>query len=338
MIALVTGSNGFIGSALCRELLNSGYQVRAFHRASSNTTSLDGLAVEHCLGDLGDRDSITSATKGVDVVFHIAALYRAARFADQEYWKVNFEGTKNLFEVAQQAGVKKVIHCSTTGVLGSVKNPPVDETAPYDPCDVYQESKLAAEKYALEQYKNQFVEGCVIRPAMVWGPGDTRIFKLFKGIAKGILPIVGDGKTWCHWVLVDDLVRAFRIAAEHSDVNGEIFTIAGERPVTLEHTMNTIAKEYGVRLFPFKIPVLPFQLIGDLFELICKPFGIEPPIHRRRADFFIKHRAFKTAKAIERLGYKASLPFEDECRLVANWYVSAGWISTSRKLSQSLVP
>lgn len=327
LTALVTGAPGFVGSNLCRELLSHGYKVKALHRKSSKLEALKGLDLELVQGDLSDQRSLLTACRDVDLVFHIAAVYREAKFPDQVYWDINLEGTRNLLEASKECEVKRFIFCSTTGVHGGIKTPPADESYPYNPDDVYQQSKTEAEKLVLEWFNSGRIDGCVIRPTMIWGPADTRLFKLFKGVASRRLPIIGDGQVLRHWVLVSDLARGFRLAAENPRSKAQIYLIAGERPVTLEHTMQTIAKQYGVKLLPFKIPAKPLQLLGSCVEKICKPFGIEPPIHRRRVDFFVKHRAFDYSKARRELGYQPTHSFEDECRLVAKWYVDNSWIS-----------
>ncbi len=325
--ALVTGAPGFVGSHLCRELSTHGYHVRALHRAGSNLSKLKGLELEYVVGDINDPASLEAALQGVDYVFHIAALYRQAKFPDAEYWKVNFEGTKNLLEAAKKCGVKRFLHCSTTGVHGNIDNPPANEQYRYDPHDVYQESKTEAEKLVKDWLQRGEIDGCIIRPTMIWGPEDTRIFKMFKGIAKRKLPLIGPGTTLNHWILVEDLARAFRLAAESPASSGQLYLIGGERVVTLEHTMKTIAKTYGVNLLPFRIPAWPIQMLGSVVEALCRPFGIEPPIHRRRADFFIKSRAFDCSKAQRELGFKPRFSFEEEAAYVARWYQEHGWLA-----------
>jgi nucleoside-diphosphate-sugar epimerase len=324
--ALVTGATGFVGSRLCRELTENRYSVKAMVRKNSRLTNIMGLEMETVEAELTDTESLKKAVEGVDVVFHIAALYREAKFPDSVYWQVNLDGTKHLLEAAKSAGVKKFIYCSTIGVHSHIKNPPADETEPYAPTDVYQESKTEAEKYVLTKFRENYIQGCVIRPAMIWGPNDTRFLKFFKGISKRKLPLIGGGEILCHWILVDDLVRAFRFAAESEKSNGQVYIIAGERPVTLKYTMQKIAENLKVKLLPFRIPVLPIQIAGSIVETICKPFGIEPPLHRRRADFFTKNRAFNTSKAASELGFKPSHTFEDEVKLVSNWYKENGWL------------
>lgn len=325
--AFVTGGTGFIGSRLCHELAGRGVRVLALVRSGSDRSKLAGLPVEFVEGDVTDLSSLRAGMAGCDTVFHMAALYREAKFPDAVYWKVNLDGTRNVLDAAKEVGVRYVSYCSTTGVLGDIKHPPADEATPYAPLDVYQESKTEAEKLVLERLRSGFIAGSVIRPTMVWGPHDTRLFKLFKGIATRSLPIVGDGKTWCHWVLVDDLVRGFRLAAESPyRTSAGLYTVGGERPVTLEHTMRTIAGVYGVKLLPFKVPVAPIQLAGSLVEAACAPFGIEPPLHRRRVDFFVKNRSFDCSKASRDFGYRPTYTFEEEAALTARWYLENGWL------------
>lgn len=333
--ALVTGANGFIGTRLCQELVENGIQVRALHRPSSDIRRLQNLPVELKLGDVTNPASLLEAMKGVDTVFHTAALYREARFGNEMYWKVNFEGTKNVLEAAKASSVSYLSYCSTTGVLGSIKNPPADENHSYGPLDVYQESKTEAEKLVLQWFKEGKIKGSVIRPAMVWGPHDTRLFKLFRGVANRSLPIIGDGKTLCHWILVDDLVKAFRLAALTSRSHGQLYIIGGDRPVTIQYTMEKIAECLDVKLLPFKVPAWPIQLAGTVFENLCKPFGIEPILHRRRVDFFVKHRAFDCSKAKEELGFSPTYTFENEVRFVTQWYLDNGWLSKTSDVSSS---
>ena len=325
-IAVVTGANGFVGSFVCRELLKNGYTVRALHRKNSKLDTIKDLSVETLIADVVDKDSLLKAFQGADFVFHIAAIFREAKHPESAYFEVNTQGTQNVLDAAIESSVKKVIHCSTIGVHSSIKNPPADESEPYCPADVYQESKCAGEKLALEYFRSGRIFGAVIRPAVIWGPGDTRFLKLFKGLAHGKIPMIGNGKILTHWIYVTDLARAFRLAAEKDIKSGEIFIIAGKRPAELNEVYSLIAKHYGQKLFPFKIPVWPFQLIGSIVEALCLPFGIEPPIHRRRADFFTKNRAFNVKKAESQLSYIPEHTLEEEVKLIASWYQKNRWI------------
>ena len=323
---IVTGANGFVGSNLCRELLFNGYHVKALYRRGSNTKILEGLDVDLVEGDICDPESLLNAVEGCNGVFHIAALFRQAKNPDKVYWDVNVEGVKNVFDVAIKAGVKKIIHCSTVGVHGHIPNPPANEQEDYRPGDIYQDTKAAGERLALAYFKENKIKGAVIRPAMVWGQGDERTLKLFKGIARKRLPLIGNGKTLLHWVLVSDLAKSFRLCYESEVEDGEIFIISGQECITIERLYNEIARAFNVNPPKFKIPALPVQILGSIFETIYIPLGKEPPIYRRRVDFFTKTRCFDYSKARKLLGFKPAKNFDEEVTLIANWYKKNGWI------------
>jgi nucleoside-diphosphate-sugar epimerase len=324
--ALVTGAAGFVGSEVCRELISNGYQVTALVRETSDRSALAGLPVTFVIGDITDRASLYAAFPGHEYVFHIAALFRETTVSDQAFFDVNVSGTKNVLEVSRDVGVKRLIYCSTTGVTGDIKNPPGDESSPYAPRDVYQRSKTDAEKYLFAEMANPKTEIVIIRPIMIWGPGDTRLFKLFKGIKRGRMPIIGDGKTLFHFVLVSDLARGFRLAAEIEAAKGNLYLIGGKEIVPISRVFETIAQEVGGKVLPFRIPLLPVLLLAKLCELVCKPFGIAPPLYPRRVDFYAKTRAFCCKKASKELGFEAQNSFEQEVKITADWYRRHGWI------------
>lgn len=322
--AIVTGAAGFVGSAVCRELVDNGYEVTAFVRASSSLRALEQLPIRFAEGDITDEDSLLRAFPGHDYVFHIAALFRETTVSDEDFFRVNLGGTQSVLKIAEQVGIKRLIYCSTTGVTGDIKNPPGDETSPYAPRDVYQRSKTAAEKYLLEASKASRTEIVVIRPIMIWGPGDTRLGKLFTGIRAGRMPILGDGKTLFHFVLVSDLARGFRLAAESPKAPGNVYLIGGREILPITDVFKIIAEEVGGRIPPFRIPLWPVMALAWLCESVCKPLGIAPPIYPRRVDFYAKNRAFSCKKAKEDLSYEAHQSFRDEVKLIADWYRAQG--------------
>ncbi len=324
--ALVTGAAGFVGASVCRELLAHGYSVTALVRDTTKRDALAGLDISYAIGDITDSASLRKAIPGHEFVFHIAALFRETRFPDHVYFDVNFGGTKNVLEVCRESGVRRLIYCSTTGVTGDIKDPPGDETSPYAPRDVYQESKTEAEKFLLAEMKNTGTEIVVIRPIMIWGPRDTRLLKMFRGIKRGRMPIIGFGKTLFHFVMVDDLARGFRLAAEVENAKGNLYLIGGREIVPIDRVFKVIAKEVGGRVWPFRIPKTPIMALAWLCELVCKPFGIEPPLYRRRVEFFTKTRAFSCEKARRELGFETANSFEQEVKIIADWYKINGWL------------
>lgn len=326
---LVTGATGFVGGHLARRLLKDGHDVSVLVRKTSDAAVVDelrnlGAKIEY--GDVVDRDSVFAAVAGKDVVFHIAALFREAKFLDQVYWDVNVRGTENVLDAVEHHGCERMVHCSTIGVHSDIPNPPADETEEYRPADIYQVTKVEGEKLAKERFESGRIKGTIIRPAMIWGDGDRRLLKLFRGVARRRLPIIGTGKTLTHWIYVHDLVESFILAAEKDEAVGQTYIIAGNDPQTLETVVQMVADVAGVKPLKMKIPAGPIQLLGSIVERICRPFGIEPPIHRRRVDFFTKSRAFDTSKAKRELGFKPRYDFETEVKQIYNWYKQHGWL------------
>jgi nucleoside-diphosphate-sugar epimerase len=326
---LVTGATGFTGSHVTKLLREEGYKVRALVRDKSRVPSFltEDEEIELAEGSLDDASTLTDAVSQVSDVLHIAAAFRKANCPDSYFFKVNALGTKALLDASVAAGVKRFIHCSTVGVHSNSKVLPTDESAPYSPGDVYQRSKVEAEKTTLEYLRSGKIRGLVIRPGMIYGPGDMRTLKLFKMVAEQRFFYVGKGATFVHFVDVRDLARAFLLAMNRSELSGEVFIIAGERSVPLRQAVEYIASCFGVKPPALHIPVRPMQLLGTLCETVCVPLGIEPPLFRRRVDFFTKDRCFDVSKARSVLGFRPQQSFEAEIRDIIEWYGKHDFIS-----------
>lgn len=325
-VYLVTGAAGEVGFQVAKLLCDEGFKARAMVRASSDRSALSTLPLEIVEADLTDQQSLERAFEGVEGVFHIAAVYRESGLTDETFYDVNARGTQRVFDAAVAAGVRRVVHCSTGGVLGDIKNPPGSHLTPYNPGDVYQRSKVEAEKIALEYYRSGKMRGAIIRPAMVYGPGDTRHLKLFRMVARRRFFYVGAGDKSVHFIDIRDLARGFLLAMQHSEVNAEIYHIAGGRPMSLKQAVNTIAICIGVEEPWIHLPKRFMQWAGSACELICKPFGIAPPLYRRRVDFFTKARFFDTEKAQRELGFHPRQSFEAEIRDTVAWYRERGML------------
>ena len=323
---LVTGATGFAGGHLARRLLDDGLEVRALVRPGTDAECLIRAGAEVVRGDLSVSESVRAAMAGVETVYHIAALFREAKHPDSAYWAANYDGTINMLSAAHQAGVRRFVHCSTVGVLGHIADPPADETTPYNPGDVYQRSKCEAEQAALEFQRTHGLPVVVIRPAGIYGPGDVRWLKLFRSIARGRFAMIGSGRTLIHWIYVSDLVDAFRLAAESPDCVGQVYIIAGERYVTLNELAGTIAKVVGARIPRLHVPMSPVRIASAICEDLCRSIRIEPPLYRRRVDFFVKNRAFCTQKARRELGYSPKVDLDEGIARTAAWYRDRGML------------
>jgi nucleoside-diphosphate-sugar epimerase len=319
---LVTGTTGFTGGYLCRRLVVEGYEVRGLSLPGIDAQELEKDGVRIFRGDLTKKETLLEPVQGVDVIYHIAAVYREENIPKKVFWAVNYEGTKNLLEVAEQAGIRRFVHCSTVGVQGEIQNPPASEEAPYNPGDYYQESKMEGELVALDFFRNRRLSGVVFRPVGIYGPGDMRFLKLFRYIRNGTFRMFGSGEVLYHLTYIDDLIDGILLVGEKPNIEGEIFTLAGGRYTTLNELVGIIANVLGVTVPRRHFPVWPLWLAGAVCELLCSPFRVHPPIYRRRVDFFIKDRAFDIRKAREKLGYQPKVDLQTGLTKTAEWYRS----------------
>jgi nucleoside-diphosphate-sugar epimerase len=324
--AFVTGGSGFTGSYLCRALVDKGYQVKALVRKSSKTDHLAELGIQLVEGDLADLNSLEGIIKDVDLVFHVAALYRQEGVSKELFTRVNLDATRVLLDESIKAGVKRFVHCSTVGVQGEITNPPAPEDAPYNPGDHYQVSKLEGEKLALSYFKENKIDGVVVRPVGIYGPGDTRFLKLFRHIYKGNFKMIGKGNVLYHLTFVEDLADGIILAGETPDASGNIYTIGGNEYLPLEKLVKLLGQVMNKKVSKFHIPLWPVYIAAFLCEMLCRPLKIEPPLYRRRLDFFTKDRAFDISRAKKELNYNPKVPLPEGLKRTFLWYKENGWL------------
>jgi nucleoside-diphosphate-sugar epimerase len=323
---LVTGGTGFTGSHLCRRLVAEGYTVRVLVRETSNRDALKGLAVEWAEGDLGDRSALAQATQGIDTVYHIAALFRPENVSRQQMQATNVEGTRHLLDASIKAGVKRFVHCSTVGVHGDIKHPPANEKTPYAPGDYYQDSKTDGEKLVLQYGAEGRLPIVVFRPGGIFGPGDLRFLKLFKAIQTRRFMMFGSGQVLYQLIYIDDLIDGILRCGTQDAALGNAYILTGAAPVTLNDLVQEIASVLQVPPPWLRLPVMPLYWAGFVCETICKPLGINPPLYRRRVDFFRKTRSFDISKAQQELTFQPHVEFRAGLKRTADWYRAQGYL------------
>ncbi len=327
MKILVTGGTGFTGKALVRRLLDAGHKVVALdYKDGHKTQELREWGAEVVIGSVTDVGVVRRCIEGVEVVHHLAAAFREMNVPETHYFDVNVEGTRNVLEAALARGVRKFIYCSTCGVHGNVDHPPAGEDAPIQPADYYQRTKYEAEPIVQEFFRRG-LKTVILRPAAIYGPGDPeRFFLIFKRVATGTFPMFGNGKTLYHPLYIDNLVDSFLQAMEPGRGDGEAYLIADEEYVGIEDLVRRIARALGVSVKIPHYPVLPLVVAGHVFETICKPFKITPPIFPRRVDWYRQNRAFKIEKAVRDLGYRPRIGLDEGLKRTADWYRLEGYL------------
>lgn len=324
MRALVTGATGFTGGHLARTLAAAGVSVRALVRDPKSAVELKASGIEPVAGDLRDSAALAVAASGVDVVYHVAAVYRQAGISRDTYRAINATAVGSIVEAAARGGARRVVHCSTVGVHGDVEHPPANEDAPLRPGDIYQVTKLEGEDIAREAGRTFGTEVVIVRPSGIYGPGDRRLLKLFRGVVRKRLPMLGSGEIYYHLTYIDDLVEGFRLAGEQPAAANRTYILAGPEVTTLNKVVELIAEVAGVNPPRLHLPVWPFWIAGALCEAVCVPFGIEPPIYRRRVDFYTKSRAFDISRARHELGYAPRVSLREGVTRTLEGYRRAG--------------
>jgi nucleoside-diphosphate-sugar epimerase len=308
-------------------LAGRGYPVRALIRDQAQAQPLEDIGAQVTVGDIRDPAAVARALAGIHTVYHLAAVFRRAGVRDSEYREVHVDATRRLVEESAAAGVRRFVHCSTVGVHGDVGwDTPANEDAPLHPGDIYQLTKLEGEQTARETAEQTGLPLTVVRPGPIYGPGDRRLLKLFGGVARRRFLLLGNGSPHFQMVYIDDLVEGFRLAAETAEAAGRTYIITGGQAPTLNELVHEIAEVAHVPAPRFRLPVWPFSMAGVLCEAICVPLGIEPPIFRRRVNFFTNNRWFDTSRARNELGFVPRIRLREGIQRTLESYRRLGWV------------
>lgn len=325
MKVLVTGASGFIGRALTRKLLARGDQVRALVRDRAKLVAAGIEPHEVVEGDVTDQRCLEHATRDIEIVYSIAGVFRDASLSDSDYRAVNVDAVRGVHEAASAAGVRRIVHCSTCGIHGSINGKPANEDYPLQPVGIYEETKAEGEQLALSLGRANGLEVTALRPTPVYGPGDTRLLKLFKLAHRRPVVMIGPGTADYHLVYIEDLTDAFVLAAHAPEAAGQAFLIGGPEIPSLNDIFRTLAAIEGREQPPtVRLPARPIWLAGWLCEAVCRPLGVDPPIYRRRVEFFTNNRAYDIGKARRLLGYEPKVGMRDGLKATADWYRSQG--------------
>jgi len=311
---------------MARWLKSKGDDVRVMVRDPSRASALAAQGIEVVAGDLTNTPSLRRAAAGCDVVYNIAALYRTAGLPADRYRQVNAVGVAEVVDAAAAAGARRVVQCSTVGVHGHIAGAPANENAPLAPGDVYQDTKLEGERLGAAAAARQGIEFVIARPSGIYGEGDRRLFKLFGKVAQRRFLLLGDGRIHYHLTYVEDVCEGMRLCGVTPAAAGRIYIIAGAEIPTLREVMDLTAEIAHVPPSRLRLPVWPVWLAGALCEAACKPFGISPPLYRRRVDFFTKSRAFDISRARRELGFDPRVSLRDGIARTLEWYREQRWI------------
>jgi dihydroflavonol-4-reductase len=331
MRLLVTGGTGFIGSHLAEEGRRRGADVVVLGltgrpEEQANAELLSRKGVEVISGSITDPELCRRAARGVTHIFHLAVAMREGGKSDEFFESINLDGTRHLLEAASAQRVQRFVYCGTIGIYGHRAPGITSETSPLAPGNIYERTKVSAERQVREFAENCGLSAVVLRPADVYGPRDQRLLKLFKGVNRGRFPLFGAGQGRRHMVYVDDVVSAFFKACERDEAVGQGLIVAGPSACTLRELIDEITRATGSRRYGFRLPLAPMLALAAVVEDACAKLKIDPPIYRRRMDFFYSDSEFDISRARRVLDWEPRVGLREGIRRTLEDYRAAGQV------------
>lgn len=328
---LITGATGFIGCRLAELWHASGRELTATGMVRSEVeeeraAALHSAGVPLMEADLAVPGKLDEACRDVDTIVHLAAAQHEANVHDEYFTRVNVQATRELVRHAAEQGVRRFFYASSIGVYGIAGDSSIDENTALAPDNAYGRSKAAAEAMLAQEQDRHGMQVFIGRIGETYGPWDRRLLKLYLGIGKGRFWMVGDGGNLHQPVHVDDLAFAIDRLLDTPAAAGQPVILCGDDAVTTRQMCDSIAASLGKNLSRWKIPMGPMMLAAGAMESTMGRAGIQPPLHRRRLDFFRKSLEFSTERRDALLGLPPQRAFADGARETAEWYRNHQWL------------
>ena len=328
MRAFVTGGTGFIGGHLVERLLAAGHEVRALARESSDVSHLRQLGVETARGDLRDGAALRPLLRGVEVVYHNAALVGDwGRWRD--FSEVALAGTGYLLAAAVSSNVSRIVHMSSASIYGlrRVRGRTVSEELPPAPrpwrWDYYGRAKAGAERIVQQHQSAGRIGATILRPTIVYGPRDRTVLpRLAALLRNGQLTIVGSGENRLHLVYVRDVAEAALRAGTELVAVGETYHVEGKRDITQRGFMEAIADLVGAPRPRRSLPLYLSYSLGFFQEAWGHASRRQTPPGRTRYLVALAggEADFDTSRAERDLGWKPQVSFEEGLARTAEWW------------------
>lgn len=305
----ITGIGGFIGLRMAERARANGWTVRGLDLSPAGAERARAAGAEVVVGSVNDAAAVAAALQGADWVFHTAAIVEEDGPRDL-YERVNIEGTRTVCNVAQQLGVRRLVHLSSVMVYGFDYPQDVAEDGPVDgQGNVYNDTKLASERVALSFNDPQRLGVIVIRPGDVYGRGSLPwVTRPVQMLRRGVFMLPGRGSGVINHVHVDNLIDGVMLAVDH-DAIGEAFNITDGVATRCDAFFAPHARLAGVRRVP-ALPTWAVMLLMRLSQPWWRLRGQTPPASPTALRFLLRRHRYSIAKAQARLGYQPRIDLE----------------------------
>ena len=312
--AFVTGGSGFIGGHLVRRLVGDGRRVRALARSERSAETVAGLGAEPVRGDLDDPGAIRAGAEGCELAFHAAAavLEWGPR---EEFVRANVTGTQNVLRGCRDAGVRRLVHVGTEAAL--MNGQPlvqVNESAPLRPDSkaLYPATKALAEQAVIAAADDGF-DTLVVRPRLVWGPGDTTILPgLVEAVGSKRFSWIGGGHHLTATTHVDNVVEGLLLGAERGRP-GEAYFVTDGEPIEFRDFATRLLATQGVEAPERNTPPFVARTAAPLVEGVWRLLGRDsaPPVTRLAVWLASLECTIDISKARSELGYEPVITREE---------------------------
>jgi len=322
MSILITGATGYLGSKLTQILADRGESIRLLNRSDSKVKAFDRPEITIVRGDIKNKESLKRAMQGVNRVYHMAAYARLWSRDPLIYQTINVEGTRNVLDAAMEAGIKKMVHTSTAGVVGPSGDKPMNEEMQRIAgfFNLYKKTKSEAENLCMT-YARKGLPVTIVNPSRVYGPGVdtgsnpiTKIVELYLREKWYVIP--GSGNDLGSYCFVDDVIDGHLKAMEKGR-NGERYLFGGVN-VSFNDLIESISKLSGVnrRLLHIPFPILLMFSKAQLWKASLS--GKPPMITPEWAKKYKYNWPLDSSKAIRELGYNVR-PLDEGIQLTIDW-------------------
>ena len=345
-MALVTGAPGWLGTRLARTLIEGLPDVPALAQGSpdrpvrcltlrgqdvSSLASISGN-IEIIEGDLRDAESVASFTRDAQgaTLFHSAGVIHPARRV-KEFYEVNVQGTKNLLEAAEKAGIRRFIHVSSNSPLGCNASPAdvFDESSPYHPYLNYGRSKRLAEDLVNAASTKGRLQTVIVRPPWFYGPDQPERQSLFFSMIRGgKMPIVGSGENLRSMAYVDNICQGLMLCEQVDEASGQTYWIADRAPYCMNEIVDTIERlievDFGLTVAHkrLRLPGFVSEIALALDKCIQRTGFYHQKMHV--LSEMNKTIACSIEKARKELGYDPKIELEEGMRRSIQWMLDQG--------------
>lgn len=323
---LVTGGNGFVGRHVVCALRERGDSVRVLALPGEDAGALAARGIAVFRGDVRLPETLVAPMRGVDSVLHLAAMMDVWR-PFEDYHAVNVTGTENVCRTALAAGVRRLVHMSSSSVYGMALGRPTDERFELRPFrDPYPQTKAAGDRLVQRMIVADRLPAVIVRPDQIFGPGDHLHFgRMADRLRAGKSVIVGKGDNALPLVYLDDVVQGLLLALDLDRAVGETYNIGNDRPLSQAQLLHAIAREVGANPPRLHLPYRALYAAGYVAERLAAltPSPRRPPVTRLGVAFTGTDNRYAIDKARRELGYAPRVDLVEGVRITARWYLTA---------------